>query len=285
MAVHEKGRCPFCGSRDLRAMDFLSTLRERNAALFWYGAVCLAFALFCLVVSATSTTQVNGVNAWIKPFKFALSTTLFVWAMGWYMNHLTAFDHRWYDWTTIALLSFEIGYIAWRAYRGERSHFNVGTPAASVLWSLMALAITLVTLYTAYVGAQFFSADVAPMPTQQLWAIRAGIILFVVFAFEGFVMGARMSHAVGGPEGTLGLPLLHWSYTVGDLRAAHFIGMHALQVLPLLACSVIGSARWTAVAIAVYTLLAVVVLVLALSGRPVVKAFEPRQPGSASRTL
>jgi hypothetical protein len=265
-------------------MDLLSTLRERNAALFWYGAICLVFALFCLVMSATSTTQVNGVNAWIKPFKFAISTTLFVWAMGWYLNHLPAFDHRWYDWTTIALLTFEIGYIAWRAYRGERSHFNVGTPAASVLWSLMALAITLVTLYTAYVGANFFSGNVSLMPMHQLWAMRAGIILFVVFAFEGFAMGARMSHAVGGPEGTLGIPLLHWSYTVGDLRAAHFIGMHALQVLPLLAIYVIGSTRWMAVAIAVYALLAVTVLVLALSGRPVEKAFEIRQAGSSSHT-
>ena len=252
-------------------MDLLCTLRERNAALFWYGAICLVFALLCLVLSATTTAQVNGVNAWIKPFKFAFSTTLFVWAMGWYMQYLPAFDHRWYDRTIILLLTFEIGYIAWRAYRGERSHFNVGTPIAATLWSMMALAITIVTVYTAYVGARFFTGELAPMPTHLLWSIRAGIVLFVVFALEGFLMGARMSHAVGGPEGTQGLPLLHWSYTAGDLRAAHFIGMHALQVLPLLAYHVVNSTRWMAVAIAVYALLAAGVLVLALSGRPVLR--------------
>ena len=252
-------------------MVLLSNLRERNAALFWYGAICLVFALICLVLSATTTAHVNGVNAWIKPFKFAFSTTLFVWAMGWYMQYLTAFDHRWYDWTIILLLTFEIGYIAWRANQGERSHFNVSTPASAALWSSMAVAITIVTVCTAYVGALFFTAEVAPMPTHYLWSIRAGIVLFVVFAFEGFLMGARMSHAVGGPEGTQGLPLLHWSYTVGDLRTAHFIGMHALQVLPLLAYHVLNSTRWTAFSIAVYALLAAGVLVLALSGRPVLR--------------
>lgn len=48
-------------------------------------------------------------------------------------------------------------------------------------------------------------------------------------------MAARLSHTVGSVmETTHGLPVLNWSRESGDLRIAHFFGMHALQLLPLL---------------------------------------------------
>ncbi len=252
----------------MKLLSFIDELKTRNPTLFYYGVGCLLLALGFLAMTKLSSTQLYGVSAWYKPCKFALSTLLFAWAMGWYCYYLSSFNIQIFNWAVIVLLSFEILYIALQASRGEASHYNVSTPFHSLMFSMMALAATLVTLYTAYVGILFFVHDFPTLPTYYLWGIRLGIGIFVVFAFEGFLMGGRMSHSVGLPNDNSSLFIVGWSRLVGDLRIAHFIGMHTLQVLPVLAFYVLRNNKLTIAAGILYGALAVFTLVQALQGKP-----------------
>lgn len=250
---------------------FIQQLKYRNETLFYYGLLCLVFAVIFLLLTKFTTIQVYNVSAWYKPFKFAFSTFLFSWAMAWYCYYLPDFNIKLFNWSVILLLGFEIFYIAFQANKGQLSHYNLSTPVYAALFSMMALAATLVTLYTAYVGWLFFTNTFPELPNYYVWAIRFGIVIFVIFSFEGFAMGSRLNHSVGALNDNSNWFIIGWSKTVGDLRVAHFIGMHALQVLPLLSYYIFKNTKLTIGLSLVYGLLAIMTLVQALKGRPLIK--------------
>lgn len=134
----------------------------------------------------------------------------------------------------------------------------------------MGLIAAVVTLYTAYVGMLFFTQSFPELPSYYVWSIRLGILIFVVFSFEGGLMGSRMNHSVGAINDNSNMWLIGWSKTVGDLRVAHFIGMHALQLLPLLSFYIFKNTKATIVISILYAGLAVSTLVQALNGKPLI---------------
>jgi hypothetical protein len=252
--------------------DFILHLKTRNETLFYYGLLCLVSSIIFLTFSKFSATHVYGVNAWYKPFKFAFSTFTFAWAMAWYCYYLPSFNIQFFNWSVIILLSFEIVYIALMAGQGKISHYNVSTPLYSAMFSMMAFAATMVTFYTAYIGLLFFNNNFTSLPNYYLWSIRIGIVIFVIFSFEGFLMGGRMSHSVGLDNDNSNIFILGWSKIVGDLRVSHFIGMHALQVLPILSFYLLKNTKLTIFIGILYGLIALFTLIQALNGKPFLKS-------------
>jgi hypothetical protein len=247
---------------------FINELKTRNESLFYFGLICLGIAILFFILTKLTTVQISGVNAWYKPFKFSISIFLFAWAMGWYCYYLHEFNIRPFNFAIIILLGFEILYITFQASKGQLSHFNVSTPVYSALYSMMGIAAAIVTIYTAYVGFLFFSQSFPDLPSYYVWAIRMGIVIFVIFSFEGFLMGSRMNHSVGALNDNSNWFIVGWSKTAGDLRVSHFIGMHALQVLPFLSYYIFKSTKATIIISILYGLLSILTLIQALKGKP-----------------
>ena len=254
-------------------MQFLVELKARNELLFYFGLFNLILSVLFLVLSQVSTIEVAGTNAWHKPFKFTLSIGTYSWTIAWFMSYLppTSFVTT-VSWLIIVMLGFEILYIGIQAGRGQMSHYNLSTPFYSGLYMAMALAATVVAFITLILAVRFFTTPLPNLPDYYVWSIRLGLLLFFIFSMEGFVMGSRLSHTIGANAGGRTLPILNWSREYGDPRVAHFIGMHALQVLPLTAYYLLKDTKLVIGLSSVYSLLALFVLVQALNGKPFIKA-------------
>ncbi|MFB1021356.1 MAG: hypothetical protein QMC40_01170 [Vicingaceae bacterium] len=135
----------------------------------------------------------------------------------------------------------------------------------------MGLAASAVSLYTGFVGFLVFSQSFPDLPDYSVWSIRMSIFIFVVFSFQGFLMGSKMNHSAGALNDNSNWFIPGWSKTVGDLRVLHFIGMHALLVLPFVSFYLFKNTPATLVFSVFYGLLTTATLIQALKGRPVFK--------------
>jgi hypothetical protein len=217
-------------------IHLLNQIRQLSPGLYYCGMAHLFLFLLLLIISQVDRRQLLGINLWIKPMKFALSIGIYCLTWPLFLQYLPYANARdWFVTFTIAAMAFEMICIAGQAARGERSHFNIQGSYNTTVFVLMGLVITLQTLFALYIGILFFQVRPTQISASLLWGIRLGIIIACAFALEGGLMAARLSHSVGATDGGPGLPFLNWSRVAGDLRVGHFLGLHALQIIPLFA--------------------------------------------------
>jgi hypothetical protein len=177
-------------------------------------------------------------------------------------------------WVLAAVFVAEMAYLIFQAAQAQHSHFNDTTSFHSTMYSLMGVgAVVLIALPV--VIAWLAKGDIAFGPATQSGIWWGAIISFVLTVIIGGYLGGNGSHFVGdqsNPE--LVLPFFGWSTEVGDLRPAHFLSLHALQVLPLIGLWADRTDQGiTTIWVAgfIYSALTVTLFIQALFGQPLIR--------------
>jgi len=227
-------------------------LPARLAARAWagdrtlvvFGLALAALAVVAIAGLALDPRTLRGVSVWVKPAKFAISLAVLAWTTATVSGFLdAAYRRRSRSMDVLRgvflfTATFEILYITVQAAFGEASHFNRGDAVHATLYSLMgvaALALAATQPWLAVLLVRHPGPGLHP-------ALRQAMVLGLWLSFAlGAVAGVMMGGGVPPLNG--GLPVLGWTFGTGDLRPAHFVGMHAAQALPLVAAGVVAS-RW-----------------------------------------
>ena len=197
--------------------------------------------IICSLLPLVDARLLLGVSVWEKPAKFFLSLGVHFATIAWGLSLLKPDGLRsrgllWAVRLMIVAAVLELVVIVARAARGEASHFNVGTPIDGALYAIMGVGSLMLTFTAGYVGYRIWRNR-----NGDIWRMAAGLGLMlgaVLSTVTAGYMSSLAGHSVGGDvSGVTGLPFFHWSTTGGDLRVAHFVALHAMQMVPLAALS------------------------------------------------
>jgi hypothetical protein len=268
----------------------LERSRRGSSSLTIVGLAMGAMLPVFLAAMLVDQRLVLGAPVWLKPAKFAASTSIYALTTGWILSYLGPWTRvrRIVGGTIAVVFVVEVALIALQAARGTTSHFNIATSVDASIFAVMGVAILAATVAAAVLSVAAFRHQFDDQAMG--WAIRLGLAISLAGSMVGGMMtrptraqldaarsGARLTvagaHTVGAPDGGPGLPGTGWSLEHGDLRVPHFVGLHALQALPIVA--VVSGRRQTPrrrsrlviAAAGAYAALFVILLAQALTGQ------------------
>jgi hypothetical protein len=221
-------------------------------ALTVLGFIMAADLVLAMCGLVVDRRLITGAPAWLKPAKFAFSTMIAAWSFAFCIASTRIWPRftRTLNVILAGALLLEIALIDMQAARGTSSHFNFATRFDAAVFAIMGVSIAGIWLAMLLLTVVLFRQSFASSAWG--WSLRLGMVLALVGTGSGALMTiptpqqlaeahatGRLpiggAHTVGAPDGGRGLPVTGWSADHGDLRIAHFLGMHGLQVLPLLA--------------------------------------------------
>jgi hypothetical protein len=260
--------------------ELTSALYQRNRILAVTGWLHVFAFIATGILLLLDDRQVLGINTWVKPMKFMFSLAIYLWTIAWFSEYINR--PRWrirlVSVVIAVVIIIETACILIQAGRGTTSHFNNATDFDALVFATMGMMIA-IDMLMSFMIFLMFSKPHVQLERIYLWGIRLGLLMFLSGGLIGVVMITNGAHTFGGSDGGPGLPVFNWSTTAGDMRLAHGLGLHALQIVPLVAWLISRTPRITKTAgryaaftafVAVYGLLTYGAYAQALAGKPVI---------------
>ncbi|MEU7979452.1 hypothetical protein AB0B63_13060 [Micromonospora sp. NPDC049081] len=224
--------------------ELMSRAAGRHRPLMVLSVAAAVLAVVTAVGVVVDGRVLTGVPIWLKPFKFSVSFALYAATLAWMLAQLPRRSRlaEWSAGVVVATALVEMVVIVGQVLRGTTSHYNQTTPLNAALWQVMGIAI--MVLFAAHLIVAVVLLVRRPTDRATTWAVALGLGLSALGMLAAFPMvaqdragpdGIAGAHSVGVPDGGPGLPIVGWSTTGGDLRIGHFVGLHAMQALPILA--------------------------------------------------
>jgi hypothetical protein len=223
----------------------LSRLKHTKS-LYWLAVFSVVGAVVLVPFWILDARELGGVSVWEKPLKFFVSSAIFSFTFSWLSSFITK-GSRWVKLAGLLIaisLAVELVLIAAMAALGTTSHFNVSTPTAIVIWSLMATFISIVLFSTLFLSImilfqkqQEFNLKLTLVLGSLNTAVGMGLAYLMTWPTATQLanyQGIAGAHSVGVSDGGPGLPFFGWSTIAGDLRVGHFFGLHSIQVAAIL---------------------------------------------------
>ncbi|WP_112733439.1 hypothetical protein [Micromonospora noduli] len=216
-----------------------------NRPLMFLVSVMAVLAVVTVVGILVDPRVLTGAPIWLKPFKFAVSFVLYGATLAWMLSLLPR-RSRAVERAAVVIVAVAVvenSVIVGQVIRGQTSHFNDTTPLNTALFAAMGAAIMVLFFAHLVIGIVVLIQRIPDRvaATAVGWGLGLsllGMLAAVPMALpmqDPGIEGIGGAHSVGVPDGGPGLPLVGWSTTGGDLRIGHFVGLHALQALPILA--------------------------------------------------
>jgi len=235
--------------------ELSSEVWRRNPPLVALVLAMLVLAAIALLGLAVDPRVITGAPAWMKPLKFAVSIAIYAATLLWMLTFIPDRPRlvAAISWGLFLGFGLEMVLIVMQVLRNTTSHFNVATPFDAAVFTAMGAAISAMWLLNVIVAFLLVRRRFAEAPI--VWGVRLGLLAGLLGLAAAFLMtqptpeqdsliaatGSSSivgAHAVGAADGGPGLPVVGWSTEGGDLRVAHFVGLHGLQILPLLGLAI-----------------------------------------------
>ena len=228
------GTAPRMGNTRTAVWGWWAEARGYQRLAYLVGAGLIVIGLVHAGMWAVAGGSASGAVSWRKPTTFGLSFGLTTLTLAWVGGHLPVRPAI--GWLAAGLLcaavSYEVAWVTVQHARGVPAHFNDTTVLDERLFIAGAVMVAVAILVIAAMTLAAFLHTSAPAP--MALAIRAGLVGLLAAQASGVWMLLHGLRLVDDDADPL-VQSMSTHGAAGQLKFAHAVPMHALQVLVVLA--------------------------------------------------